>query len=165
MNDGFFKIGILTLSDKGARGEREDLSGQVIREMISGLGEVTHYQVVPDDLEIIVKTLVAWVDRDEVDLVLTTGGTGLSPRDVTPEATARVLDWEIPGMAEAMRMASMEKTPHAMLSRAKVGVRRRSMVINLPGSPKGVRENLEVVLPALEHGLKKLKGDPSDCAR
>ncbi|MDK2847910.1 MAG: hypothetical protein PWP34_1263 [Desulfuromonadales bacterium] len=165
MSDNFFKIGILTLSDKGARGEREDLSGQVIREMISGLGEVTHYQVVPDDLEIIVKTLVAWVDRDEVDLVLTTGGTGLSPRDVTPEATARVLDWEIPGMAEAMRMASMEKTPHAMLSRAKVGVRRRSMVINLPGSPKGVRENLEVVLPALEHGLKKLKGDPSDCAR
>lgn len=165
MIDYAFTIGILTLSDKGSRGEREDLSGQVIREMIAPLGEVTHYQVVPDDLDIIVKTLVDWVDTDSVDLILTTGGTGLSPRDVTPEATARVLDWEIPGMAEAMRVASMQKTPHAMLSRAKAGVRRRSMIINLPGSPKGVRENLEVVLPALGHGLKKLKGDPSDCAR
>jgi molybdenum cofactor synthesis domain-containing protein len=165
MSGDAFSIGILTLSDKGSRGEREDLSGQVIREMIAPLGAVTHYRVIPDDLEIIVQTLVEWVDREQVDLILTTGGTGLSPRDVTPEATARVIDWEIPGMAEAMRMASLQKTPHAMLSRARVGVRRRSMIINLPGSPKGVRENLEVVLPALEHGLKKLKGDPSDCAR
>ncbi|ABA89207.1 molybdopterin adenylyltransferase MoaB, putative [Syntrophotalea carbinolica DSM 2380] len=165
MSEFAFTIGILTLSDKGARGEREDLSGQVIREMIAPIGKVTHYKVVPDDLDTIVETLVEWVDRDEVDLILTTGGTGLSPRDVTPEATARILDWEIPGMAEAMRVASMQKTPHAMLSRAKVGVRRRSMVINLPGSPKGVRENLEVVMPALGHGLSKLKGDPSDCAQ
>ena len=133
--------------------------------MVAPLGKVTHYQVIPDDAEIIVETLVKWVDTDKVDLILTTGGTGLSPRDVTPEATARVLDWEIPGMAEAMRVASMQKTPHAMLSRAKAGVRRQSMIINLPGSPKGVRENLEVVMPALGHGLKKLKGDPSDCAR
>jgi molybdenum cofactor synthesis domain-containing protein len=152
MTEYSFTIGILTLSDKGARGEREDLSGEVIREMIAAVGEVTHYRVIPDDLETIVETLVDWVDRDGVDLVLTTGGTGLSPRDVTPEATARVLDWEIPGMAEAMRAASMKKTPHAI-------------IINLPGSPKGVRENLEVVLPALTHGLKKLKGDPTDCAR
>lgn len=165
MSEFAFTIGILTLSDKGARGEREDLSGQVIREMIAPIGQVTHYKVVPDDLDTIVKTLVEWVDRDQVDLILTTGGTGLSPRDVTPEATARILDWEIPGMAEAMRVASMQKTPHAMLSRAKVGVRRSSMVINLPGSPKGVRENLEVVMPALGHGLSKLKGDPSDCAQ
>ncbi|MGE4544958.1 MAG: molybdenum cofactor biosynthesis protein B [Pedobacter sp.] len=165
MTDYAFTIGILTLSDKGSRGEREDLSGQVIRDIVAPLGKVTHYQVIPDDVDIIVETLVAWVDTDKVDLILTTGGTGLSPRDVTPEATARVLDWEIPGMAEAMRVASMQKTPHAMLSRAKAGVRRQSMIINLPGSPKGVRENLEVVMPALGHGLKKLKGDPSDCAR
>jgi molybdenum cofactor synthesis domain-containing protein len=165
MTEYSITIGILTLSDKGARGEREDLSGEVIREMIAAVGEVTHYRVIPDDLETIVETLVDWVDRDGVDLVLTTGGTGLSPRDVTPEATARVLDWEIPGMAEAMRAASMKKTPHAMLSRARAGVRRQSIIINLPGSPKGVRENLEVVLPALTHGLKKLKGDPTDCAR
>lgn len=164
MTDYAFTIGILTLSDKGSRGEREDLSGQVIRDMVASLGKVTHYQVIPDDADIIVETLVDWVDTDKVDLILTTGGTGLSPRDVTPEATARVLDWEIPGMAEAMRVASMQKTPHAMLSRAKAGVRRQSMIINLPGSPKGVRENLEVVMPALGHGLKKLKGDPSDCA-
>jgi molybdenum cofactor synthesis domain-containing protein len=164
MTDYAFTIGILTLSDKGSKGEREDLSGQVIRDMIAPLGEVTHYQIVPDDLDIIIQTLVDWVDTDRVDLILTTGGTGLSPRDVTPEATARVLDWEIPGMAEAMRAASMQKTPHAMLSRARAGVRRRSMIINLPGSPKGVRDTLEVVLPALGHGLRKLKGDPTDCA-
>ena len=164
MTDYAFTIGILTLSDKGSRGEREDLSGQVIRDIVAPLGKVTHYRVIPDDVDVIVETLVDWVDSENVDLILTTGGTGLSPRDVTPEATARVLDWEIPGMAEAMRVASMQKTPHAMLSRAKVGVRRQSMIINLPGSPKGVRENLEVVMPALEHGLKKLKGDPSDCA-
>ncbi|MEJ2202126.1 MAG: MogA/MoaB family molybdenum cofactor biosynthesis protein, partial [Desulfuromonadaceae bacterium] len=100
-----------------------------------------------------------------LDLILTTGGTGLTPRDVTPEATRRVLDYEIPGMAEAMRMASLSKTPHAMLSRAVTGVRGRSLIINLPGSPKGARENLEVLLPALGHALAKLKGDPADCAR
>jgi molybdopterin adenylyltransferase len=164
-DQGNFKIGVLTLSDKGARGEREDISGQVLREMVAGLGEVTRYQVIPDDVDTIVETLVKWVDEDHLDLILTTGGTGLSPRDVTPAATARVIDWEIPGMAEAMRIASLQKTPHAMLSRALVGVRGASMIINLPGSPKGVRENLEVVLPALGHGLRKLKGDPEDCAR
>lgn len=160
-----FRIGVLTLSDKGARGEREDISGQVVRELVAGLGEVSNYQVIPDDVETIVETLVQWADEDHLDLIVTTGGTGLSPRDVTPAATARVIDWEIPGMAEAMRAASMQKTPHAMLSRAMVGVRGKSMIINLPGSPKGVRENLEVVLPALSHGLRKLKGDPEDCAR
>jgi molybdenum cofactor synthesis domain-containing protein len=164
-DQGEFRIGVLTLSDKGARGEREDVSGQVVREMVAGLGEVIRYQVIPDDLETIVETLVEWVDEHHLDLILTTGGTGLSPRDVTPVATARVIDWEIPGMAEAMRGASLLKTPHAMLSRALVGVRGTSMIINLPGSPKGVRENLEVVLPALGHGLRKLKGDPEDCAR
>jgi len=165
MNGTRFTIGVLTLSDKGARGEREDESGRVLREMVASLGEVVRYQVIPDEEELIVSTLVDWVDKDQVDLILTTGGTGLSPRDITPEATARVIEKEIPGMAEAMRMASMAKTPHAMISRALAGVRRQSIIINLPGSPKGVRENLEVVYPALEHALLKLKGDPSECAR
>lgn len=165
MSEVRFAIGVLTLSDKGARGEREDESGRILREMVGGLGEVAAYQVIPDDEELIVRTLVEWVDRQGLDLILTTGGTGLSARDVTPEATARVIEREVPGMAEAMRMASLRKTPHAMISRALAGVRRQSLIINLPGSPKGVRENLEVVLPALEHALLKLKGDPSECAR
>lgn len=160
-----FTIGVLTLSDKGARGQREDESGRVLKEMVAPLGEIVRYKVIPDEEELIVSTLVEWVDKDGVDLVLTTGGTGLSPRDITPEATARVIEKDIPGMAEAMRMASMAKTPHAMISRALAGVRRQSIIINLPGSPKGVRENLEVVYPALEHALLKLKGDPSECAR
>jgi molybdenum cofactor synthesis domain-containing protein len=160
-----FTIGVLTLSDKGSRGDREDESGRVLQEMVAPLGEIVRYQVVPDEEELIVATLVEWVDKDGVDLILTTGGTGLSARDITPEATARVIEREIPGMAEAMRAASMAKTPHAMISRALAGVRRQSMIINLPGSPKGVRENLEVVYPALEHALLKLKGDPSECAR
>lgn len=160
-----FAIGVLTLSDKGARGAREDESGKILREMVAGFGEVKRYQVIPDEEEQIVSTLVDWVDGAGLDLILTTGGTGLSPRDRTPQATARVIDYDIPGMAEAMRQASLAKTPHAMLSRALVGVRRRCLIVNLPGSPKGVRENLDVLLPALPHALAKLKGDPSDCAR
>ena len=165
MSEARFTIGVLTLSDKGARGEREDESGRIIQEMVAGLGEIRRYEVIPDDEEGIVARLVAWVDREKLALILTTGGTGLTPRDLAPQATARVLDYEVPGMAEAMRSESLKKTPHAMLSRALVGVRRQSLIINLPGSPKGVRENLAVVLPALEHALAKLQGDPSECAR
>lgn len=164
MSEGF-RIGILTLSDKGSRGERVDESGPVLREVVTGLGVVTHSRIIPDDEEQIVRTLVEWCDVEHLDLILTTGGTGLTPRDVTPEATRRVLEREIPGMAEAMRAASLLKTPHAMLSRAMVGIRRSTLIINLPGSPRGARENLEVLLPALPHALAKLQGDPVDCAR
>jgi molybdenum cofactor synthesis domain-containing protein len=132
--------------------------------MLAGVGKVTHVAILPDDIASIVSLLTDWSDREHLDLIVTTGGTGLTPRDVTPQATLQVLDYEIPGMAEVMRMQSLSKTPHAMLSRAVVGVRRGTMIINLPGSPKGARENLQAVLPALPHALAKLAGDPSDCA-
>jgi len=160
-----WKVGILTLSDKGSRGEREDLSGQTIRDLLDPTAYVVEaYAVIPDERDGIVETLVEWVDRKGLELVLTTGGTGLSPRDVTPEATEAVVTRAVPGMAEAMRWASLQKTPHAMISRAVVGVRGRCLIANLPGSPRGVRENLEVLLPALPHALAKLQGDPSECA-
>ncbi|MEA4838715.1 MAG: MogA/MoaB family molybdenum cofactor biosynthesis protein [Rhodospirillaceae bacterium] len=163
MNEDY-RIGVLTLSDKGARGEREDESGRVLGHMAEGLGAIGRYQVIADDYALIVSTLTHWVDELALDLILTTGGTGLSPRDQTPQATEAVIDYAVPGMAEAMRAASLAFTPHAMLSRAIVGVRRRTVIVNLPGSPRGVRENFEVLLPVLPHALAKLKGDPSDCA-
>lgn len=160
-----YRIGVLTLSDKGARGERVDESGRILREMVAPLGEVVCYQIIADEASEIVQVLQSWSDVEGLDLILTTGGTGLSPRDVTPEATRQVIDREVPGMAEAMRQASLAKTPHAMLSRAVVGIRRSTLILNLPGSPRGVRENLEVVLSVLPHALAKLKGDPADCAQ
>jgi molybdopterin adenylyltransferase len=159
-----FNIGIITASDKGSRGEREDVSGKTIAAMLAGLGEVRHYVIVPDERDALSREIINMVDNLALDLILTTGGTGLGPRDVTPEATLAVIDRQVPGIPEAMRAKSLEVTSRAMLSRAVAGIRGRTLIINLPGSPKGVKECLEVVLPALEHGLAILKGEASECA-
>jgi len=160
------RVGIVTASDKGSRGERIDQSGAVIRDMVRSInGQVVQYEVIPDDKEIISETLVRFVDQEKLDLIFTTGGTGLGPRDVTPDATLEVIDKVVPGIAEVMRMESLKKTKRAMLSRAVAGVRNRSLIINLPGSPKAVLECLEVILPALPHGIEILKGEAGECAR
>lgn len=160
-----FSVGIITVSDRGARGEREDKSGPSIKEMVTSLpAEVNMYEIVPDNKEIIAHTIKEFVDNKKLDLIITTGGTGVSPRDVTPEATREVIEKEIPGMAEVMRSEGLKKTPHAMISRAVVGMRHRSLIVNLPGSPKAVRENLSAILPALPHALSKIKGDETECA-
>ena len=159
------RAAILTVSDRSSQGLRNDASGPKLMEMLQSLGmDVAWNAVVPDDQEAIGKMLMLWADESGADLILTTGGTGLSPRDVTPEATMAVVRRLVPGMAEAMRQASLKKTPHAMISRAVVGVRGTTLIINLPGSPKGAIENLEAVLPALQHAIDKIKGDPSECA-
>ena len=158
-----YKIGIITVSDKGAQGERVDESGPSIREMVKTLGEVTSYQVVPDDLDILKEAMINMSDKEKVNLILTTGGTGLSPRDNTPEATLAVIQKEVPGLAEAMRSESMKKTNRAMLSRAVAGTRNSTLIINLPGSVKAVRECLAVILPALPHGLEILSGKGGEC--
>lgn len=160
-----FKVGIITASDKGSRGEREDVSGQTIADMIKEIGEVCQYLIVPDDERALSSAMKDMADNQGIDLILTTGGTGLGPRDVTPEATLAVIDKIVPGIAEAMRAESLKKTSRAMLSRAVAGVRGRTLIINLPGSPKGVRECLEVVLPALEHGLAIMTGKASECGQ
>jgi molybdenum cofactor synthesis domain-containing protein len=159
------KAGVITVSDKGSRGEREDLSGHVIMEMLGDIGiDVSEYRIIPDELEVIETTLLEFADKQCHDLIITTGGTGVSPQDVTPDATLKVIEKEVPGMAEAMRHESASKTPHAMISRAVAGIRGSCLIINLPGSPRGVRENLSVLLPALRHAIEKIKGDESDCA-
>jgi len=161
-----YTAAIVTISDKGSEGKREDLSGPELKKILSKAGyRIASYTIIPDDLTVIVNTLVRLADVEKADMIVTTGGTGLSPRDVTPEATAMVIEREVPGMAEAMRAASLQKTPHAMLSRALAGIRKETLIINLPGSPKGARENLTTLLPALPHALAKIKGDPSECAR
>lgn len=160
-----YRVAILTVSDKGSRGEREDLSGQAVEEAVLEQGwRVEARDMVPDEVEEIEARLKHYSDELGVDLVLTTGGTGLSPRDVTPEVTTRVIEREAPGFAEAMRAASLQVTPHAMLSRAVSGIRSSTLIVNLPGSPRAARENLDVILPALPHGLDKLCGDEGECA-
>jgi molybdopterin adenylyltransferase len=158
-----FTVGILTISDKGSQGQRHDKSGEVIRDSLYKLdSSVIEYEVVPDESEVIAGKLAEWADEGEVDVILTTGGTGLGQRDVTPEATLAVIDKSVPGFAEAMRAKSLEKTPMAVLSRATAGVRGKCLIINLPGSPKAVRECLEVVLPAVPHAVEIIKGEVTE---
>jgi molybdopterin adenylyltransferase len=158
------RAAIVTLSDKGSAGQRNDQSGEVIRDMITGIGfSVDHYEILPDEQELIIESLKRLSDGGVIDLILTTGGTGVAPRDVTPEATMAVIDRVLPGMAEAMRAESLIKTPHAMISRAVAGIRKQTLIVNLPGSPKAVRENLAVILPALSHAIEKIKGDTTEC--
>jgi molybdopterin adenylyltransferase len=158
------RTGILTISDRAYEGEYRDLSGPVIRELVTErLGAAVELEaVVPDERHMIAATLLAWADEAGLDLVLTTGGTGFAPRDVTPEATHDIIHREAPGLAEAMRAASLQITPHAMLSRAVAGIRGRTLVVNLPGSPKAVRENLDSILPALPHAIELLRGEKGD---
>jgi len=159
------RAAVITVSDKGSRGEREDLSGPEAVRLLEAQGiEVACTLVVADEPDEIKAALIECADRKGLDLIITTGGTGVTPRDVTPDATREVLEKEIPGMAEAMRRASMAKTPHAMISRALAGLRGKTLIINLPGSPKGVRENLAVVLPAIPHAVEKIQGSDTDCA-
>ena len=159
-------VGILTISDKGSRGEREDLSGKVIEEIVKKInGEVKYYQIIPDEKDIIQEELIKAVDKLHLDLILTTGGTGLAKRDVTPDATLEVIEKEVPGISEIIRSESFKKTNRAILSRGMAGIRKESLIINLPGSPKGVRESLEVILDALPHGIEILKGQVTECGK
>jgi len=152
-------FGILTISDKGWRGQRYDESGKTIRERLSSLdSRIVKYEVVPDEKDVIASKLTEWADEGNVDVIITTGGTGLGPRDVTPEATLAVVDRVVPGLTEAMRAETFSKTPFAILSRAVAGIRRSCLIINLPGSPKAVWECLEVVLPVIPHAVEIIKG-------
>lgn len=157
-------IGVLTISDRATSGEYMDASGPLLQRMVQERisGEVVLVGVVPDDQALIRDRLIEWADSGKVNLILTTGGTGFTPRDVTPEATREVIEKEAPGLAEAMRQASLQSTPHAMLSRAVAGIRGQTLIINLPGSPKAVRENLEAILPAIPHGIELLTGQGTD---
>jgi molybdopterin adenylyltransferase len=160
-----FTVSILTVSDKGSQGKREDKSGEAIREIFSQIdASVVDYAIVPDERALIKKKLIGWADGGNVDLVVTTGGTGLAPRDITPEATLAVVDRIAPGFAEVMRAESLKKTPHAMLSRAVAGTRKKTLIINLPGSPKAVRECLDAIMPALPHAIETLRGEAVECA-
>ena len=158
-----YEIGIITVSDKGSRGERVDESGPVIKVMVKSLGEVTSYIVVPDDLDLLKEAMISMSDKEKLDLVFTSGGTGFSSRDNTPEATLAVIRKQAPGLVEAMRADSLKRTNRAMLSRAVAGIRNNTLIINLPGSVKAVRECLAVIMPALPHGLEILTGRGGEC--
>lgn len=160
-----YRTGILVMSDKGARGEREDLSGKQIAELLGDNFLIDFYEIIPDEEEIIMDKLKYLADELKLDLVLTSGGTGFSMRDVTPEATNAVIERPTPGIAEAIRQYGMQKTPKAMLSRATAGIRKKTLIINLPGSIKGVRESIEAIMPALDHGLDILIGSASECGQ
>lgn len=156
-------VAVLTLSDKGSKGEREDLSGPLIADILKPIGAVLkHYEILPDEKELIKEKLIQFCGK--VDLILTTGGTGLAPRDVTPDATLEVIDKEVLGIAELMRSEGFKKTRRAALSRAVAGIKGNTLIINLPGSPKAVRENLETILDVIPHAIETIKGDTSECA-
>lgn len=157
------RVGILTISDRGAAGIYTDKSGPIIRQLITQhLGpSVERTAVISDEIELIKSTLVEWVEKDRLNLILTSGGTGFAPRDVTPEATRQVIQKETPGLVQAMLQSSLAITPHAMLSRMVAGIRDNTLIVNLPGSPKAARENLETILPALPHALELLRNDPN----
>ena len=160
-----FRVAVITVSDRGSRGERKDTSGPEIAGILEAHGmEIVSRLLVPDERDMISHALIEMCDSNKIDLILTTGGTGVSPRDVTPDATKDVIDREIPGMAEEMRRQSGLVTPNAMISRAIAGIRGRALIINLPGSPRGAKENLSVLLPALNHAMEKIQGDERDCA-
>jgi molybdenum cofactor synthesis domain-containing protein len=159
------KAGVITVSDKGSAGQREDQSGPEVERILKTIGiEVIRRAIIPDEIHEIRDILVDFADHQKIDLIITTGGTGVTPRDVTPDATLSVIDKEVPGMAEAMRRESYKITPHALISRAVAGIRGRALIVNLPGSPKGVRENLAVLLSSLPHAIEKIKGDERECA-
>ncbi len=156
------RVGILTVSDRSARGEREDASGPALVKLVQEQGwSISRQAILPDDQLALRDLLISWADSGELDVILTTGGTGFAPRDVTPEATRAVIDREAPGLAEAMRAASLKITPHAMLSRVVTGIRKRTLILNLPGSPKGAVENLQVVITVLPHAIQLLQEDSS----
>jgi len=159
------RVGVITASDKGSRGEREDLSGPTVVKLVQEIGgDVVEYAVLPDDQTLLEEKMRHWADELSLDLILTTGGTGFSLRDVTPEATLSVADRLVPGIAEVMRMESLKVTPKAMLSRAVAVLRKKTLIINMPGSPKAVRECFAAIAPAIPHGIQILKGEASECA-
>ncbi len=159
-----YSCGVLTVSDKGSRGERQDTSGPALKTLLEkNTFYVKAVKIVPDQADVITEALIEWVDSYGLDLILTTGGTGVSPTDITPEATRAAIERELPGISEVMRQKSFELTSHAVLSRGIAGIRKESLIINLPGSEKGASENLLTVLPALPHALYKIKGGVKDC--
>jgi len=157
------KVGILTISDRGASRQYQDKSGPILDELVTTRlnAVVTQHTIVPDEIDVIINTLIEWADQQHLDLIFTTGGTGFAPRDVTPEATKQVIQRETPGLVFAMLQDSLAITPHAMLSRMVAGIRNQTLIVNLPGSPKAARENLETILPALPHALELLRDDPA----